>query len=166
MANFRQVWRGEKVEMILKGCVLADELARKAGYNKDRYRRIFKGQYEVFDNRSYIPKSILKTQKDIEASKRCTNLDDYLPLSYFSRYLLNVHPFTVRARIKFCNETGIKLFDFKRINGQYYIKIPQELQQKLKKGITVAITDWKSFRDYEDVNDYFIFGDFCIVFYS
>ena len=150
--------------MILKGCVLADELARKAGYNKDRYRRICKGNYFTFDQRAYIPKTSLSTQKDLIAFEESTKLDEYLPLTYFARHLLNVSPQSVRLRVKFAKETGIKIFDYIQRNGQYYIKIPKDLQAKFNQGLTVTITDWKSFRDFEDVKDHYLFGDWCIVF--
>ncbi len=150
--------------MILKNCVLSNELAKHAGYNKDRYRRICKDNYFTFENRAYIPKTSLKTQKDLINYEKCTKLDDYLPLAYFARHLLNVSPQAIRYRIKFAKETNIKIFDYIHRYGQYYIKVPKDLQAKFSLGLTLCVTDWKYFKDYEDVDDAYLFADWLIIF--
>ncbi len=162
MGTLKKIWRGN-VEMILKGCVLTSELAKKAGYvHPDRYRKLFKGQYFVFDNRGYIPIAALKTSRDLDAAARCTKLDDYLPLAYFARYILNIHPENVRRRIRFINETGCDLFEAKKVHGVNFIKIPQEVQYKLSRGYAMHIINWADFDEYENVIDHFVIGDWCV----
>ncbi len=151
--------------MILKGCVLAKELSQKAGYaSADRYRKICKDRYFVFDNKAYVPTSSLTMRKDMAAVQNCTKLDDYLPLVYFARFVLNVAPQSVRQRLKFMKATGREMFGYKRAFGADFIEIPKELQDKFKRGLTYTITDWKRFDDYENVVDHYVFGDWCIVF--
>jgi len=164
MVNILRVWRNDKVDMVLRGCVLASEISRKSGYAPDRFGRRYKDNYFVFDSTGYIPKINLTTQKEKDAAALCFNLDDYLPLVYFSRNVLNLSPHTVRERIRFMEKTGKKLFEYKRIGRQYYIHIPKELQRKFDAGFTYTVTDWKQFRDFEDVQDMYIFADWCILF--
>jgi hypothetical protein len=162
MGTLKKIWRGN-VEMILRGCVLTSELAHKAGFvHPDRYRKIYQDQYFVFDNRGYIPVNILKSQRDKDAAKRCTQLDDYLPLAYFARYLLNINPDLVRKRIRFVNETGCELLKIKKIRGVNFIYISKEIQKKLASGYAMHIINWKEFDEYENVIDHFVIGDWCV----
>lgn len=150
--------------MILRGCVLTSELAKKAGYaHPDRYRKIYQDRYFVHDNKGYIPVQFLKTARDQEAAKKCNNLDDYLPLSYFARYILNTNPANVRLRTRFMKRTGQELFSVKRVHGADFIYIPKEFQEKFKKGYVMTIKDWKAFDEFENVIDHYIFCDWCIV---
>ena len=153
------------MEMQLKDLVLASELARYAGYHVSRYAKgYFVGKTINIDGNNYIPKIYITGEKDKEALKKCTNLDNYMTIAYASKFLFDLSPNYLRYRIKFQNETGKRIFDYKKLNGVYYIEIPLELQQKLKKGVSFAITDMKRFNDFKDVRDIYIFGDVLIVF--
>ena len=60
--------------------------------------------------------------------------------------------------------TQQKIFDIKKIRNQYFFKIPEELQSKMKKHISLMVIDYGRFNNYEDVKDSFIFGDSLIIF--
>jgi len=161
---FKFIWRAD-VEMILRGLVSVPELARHAEYHPSRYgKNQFNGKTVNIDGVNYIPKLYLTSQRDMVAAKKCTNLDDYLPLKYCANYLFGVHVKTLSAKVKFQINTKEKIYDIKKISNQYFFKIPEELQQKMKKHVSLMMVDYRRFNNYEDVKDSYIFGDSLIVF--
>ena len=151
--------------MILRGLVSVSELARHAGYHPSRYtKNKFSGKTIIIDGVNYIPRLYLTSQRDMAAAKKCTDLDDYLPLKYCANYLFGVHEHTLSAKVKFQMNTNEKIYDIKKISNRYFFKIPEELQKKMKKHISLMMVDYRRFNNYEDVKDSYIFGDSLIVF--
>ena len=153
------------MEMQFKGYVMIDELAQHAGYHPTRYKKgNFKDKFINIDNKSYIPKIFLTTKRDLEAVKKCTNMDNLMSLPYVAKYLLGVSEIYLRNKIKFQKETEQKIYDIKKIQGNYFFVIPDELQIKIKKYVSYTITDFGRFEDFKDVKDSYILGDNLIVF--
>jgi len=151
--------------MQFKGYVCVDELARHAGYHPTRYKKgFFEDKFINIDGRSYIAKDYLTKKRDLEALKKCTNMDDLMSLPYCADFLLGVSEVYLRAKLRFQRGTGQKIYDIKKIQGKYYFIIPTELQEKIKKYVSYAITNYNNFTDFEDVKDSYIFGDNLIVF--
>lgn len=151
--------------MQLKGLVLVSELARHSGYHLSRYSKgQFAGKTVNIDGDNYLPKIYLTSKRDKEALEKCTNLDDYLTVGYCARYLLGLSPQYIRNKLKFQQKTTQRIYDFMKVQGVYYLKIPELLQKKIKKGVTYAVTDYRRFEDFQEVRDSYIFGDDLIVF--
>lgn len=160
----KHIWR-DRVEMQFKGYVMIDELARHAGYHPTRYTKgAFENKFIKIDNRNYIPKIFLTSKRDLEALKKCTNMDDLMSLPYCAKFLLGVSEVYLRNKIRFQRETGQKIYDIKKIQGNYFFVIPEELQKKITKYTSYTITDFSRFDDFKDVQDSFILGDNLIVF--
>jgi hypothetical protein len=163
MSILSSVWRS-KVQMILKDMVLTSQLGRESGASIDKFRKKYKGKCDFESNRNFIHKSLLTTEER-EIAKRCDNFDDYLPLSYFASHVLDVSCKTVRHRIRFAKTTGIDIIEYKEVNRLFYIKIPKQLQEKLKHGIPRAISNWDQFNWDDEIRDHYLFGDWVIVLY-
>lgn len=158
------IWR-DKVEMQFKGYVCIDELARHAGYHPTRYTKgDFKDKIVKIDSRNYIPKIFLTSQRDLKALSKCTNMDDLMSLPYCARFLLGVSELYLRNKIRFQKETNQKIYEIKKIQGNYFFVIPDELQQKIKRYVSYTVTDYGRFADFKDVKDSYILGDNLIVF--
>lgn len=161
---FNPIWRYE-VEMVLKGMVNIQDLSRHTGYHPSRYtKNQFKDKVHKIDGVNYIPKIYLTSKRDLEAITKCIDLDDYLPLSYCANYLLGKNRKILESKIKFQRLTNQKIYDLEKINQNYFIKIPKELQEKLTQHYSYAVTDMTRFKEYSDVKDTYIFGDDLIIF--
>uniref|UniRef100_UPI004048D8B2 hypothetical protein n=1 Tax=Aliarcobacter sp. TaxID=2321116 RepID=UPI004048D8B2 len=144
---------------------MIDELARHAGYHPTRYTKgNFEDKYIKIDSKNYIPKNFLTSKRDLEALSKCTNMDNFMTLPYCAKFLLGVSEVYLRNKIRFQRETGQKIYDIKRIQGNYFFIIPVELQEKIKKYVSYTITDFSRFNDFTDVKDSYILGDNLIVF--
>jgi len=160
----KYIWRNT-VEMQFKGYVMIDELARHAHYHPTRYTKgFFVDKFVKIDNRNFIPKVFLTSKRDLKALEKCTNMDNLISLPYCAKFLLGVSEVYLRNKIKFQRETGQKIYDVKKIQGNYYFVIPEELQLKIKKYVSYTITDFSRFDDFKDVKDSYILGDNLIVF--
>ena len=91
-------------------------------------------------------------------------MDDLMSLPYCAKFLLGVSEVYLRNKIRFQRETGQKIYDIKKIQGNYFFVIPEELQKKITKYTSYTITDFSRFDDFKDVQDSFILGDNLIVF--
>lgn len=153
------------MEMQFKGYVLIDELARHSGYHPTRYiKGNFENKFIKIDSRNYIPRNFLTSKRDLEALTKCTNMDNLMSLPYCAKFLLGVSESYLRNKIRFQRETGQKIYDIQKIQGNYFFVIPEELQKKIKKYVSYTITDFNSFNDFKDVKDSYILGDNLIVF--
>lgn len=153
------------MEMQFKGYVLVDELARHAGYHPTRYTKgPFEDKVVKIDSRNYIAKNFLTSKRDLDALKKCTNMDDLLTLPYVASFLLGVSEIYLRKKLQFQRETGQKIYEIKKIQGINFFVIPEELQKKLKKYVSYTVTDFGRFEDFKDVKDSYILGDNLIVF--
>lgn len=160
----KHIWR-DKVEMQFKGYVMVDELARLAGYHPSRYAKgNFIDKVVKIDNRNYIPRNFLTSTRDIAAAKKCTNMDDLMSLTYCADFLFGVSKAYLRRKIKFQRITGQKIYDIKKVQGSDFFIIPDELQKKLNRYVSYAVTDYVRFTDFQDVKDSYILGDNLIVF--
>ena len=153
------------MEMQFSGYVMVDELARHAGYHPTRYvKNSFKNKFIKIDSKKYIPKIFLTSKRDLEAVVKCTNMDNLMSLPYCAKFLLGVSEVYLRNKIKFQRETGQKIYDIQKIQGNYFFVIPEELQKKIKKYVSYTITEYSRFDDFKDVKDSYILGDNLIVF--
>lgn len=153
------------MEMQFNGYVMIDELARHAGYHSSRYAKgNFIDRVVKIDNKNYIPRNFLTSTRDIEAAKKCTNMDDLMSLAYCADFLLGVSKTYIRRKIKFQKITGQKIYDIKNVQGNIFFIIPEELQKKLTKYVSYSVTDFARFSDFNDVKDSYILGDNLIVF--
>ena len=153
------------MEMQFNGYVMVDELARHAGYHPTRYvKGTFENKFIKIDSRNYIPKNFLTSKRDLEAVVKCTNMDNLMSLPYCAKFLLGVSEVYLRDKLKFQRETGQKIYDIQKIQGNYFFVIPEELQKKIKKYVSYTITDYRRFDDFKDVKDSYILGDNLIVF--
>ena len=160
----KYIWRN-KVDMQFRGYVMVDELARHAGYHPTRYTKgAFENKFIKIDNRNYIPRNFLTKKRDLEAVAKCTNMDNLMSLPYCAKFLLGVSEVYLRNKIRFQRETGQKIYDIQKIQGNYFFVIPEELQKKIKKYVSYTITDYSRFDDFKDVKDSYILGDNLIVF--
>jgi len=151
--------------MILKGLVSVPELSKHSGYHPTRYvKNQFIGKTENINGVNYISKRYLTGKKDIEAAAKCTVLDDYLPVDYCANYLLGVNKRYLLNKIKFQTRTKQKLYDIKKIHGNYFIKIPKDLQEILKKYVSYIVVNFRNIDNVEDIKDSYIFGDDFIAF--
>lgn len=151
--------------MILKGLVSVPELAMHSGYHHTRYvKNQFEGKTYKINGVNYIPKIYLTSKRDLEAAKKCTVLDDYLPLAYCANHLLGRNKRVLESKVKFQKLTKQKIYDIKKINANYFIKIPKDLQEKIDRYSSYSVSNFQNFKEYEDVKDSYIFGDEVIVF--
>lgn len=151
--------------MILRGLVSVPELSRHSGYHMTRYvKNQFVGKTENINGINYISKLYLTSKRDIEAAKKCTVLDDYLPVDYCANYLLGVNKRYLYNKINFQKKTNQKIYDVKKIHGNYFIKIPKDLQDILKKYVSYVVVNFRKVDDIEDIKASYIFGDDFIAF--
>jgi len=110
----------------------------------------------IIKHTAYVYKDILEDS----VAHKVTNLDDYVPLGEFEEFV-SISRTALRERIYFMNRTGIKIFDYKLICNQYFLKIDDEFKYLLQNYQPFIA----SLKDLKRVKHCKLIGDLKVGFY-
>lgn len=109
----------------MSGLVLLKEIekVKNLKYDTNTLRKKYPNKIVVIRRKAYIKKDILCD----EVLQNTTDLTDYIPLGLMSE-ILSIKAELLFNRIKFMEATNSILFQYKKIEGIYFIKLQEEMK--------------------------------------
>lgn len=125
-------------------------------YTSKELKEKQKDKLVVIKHTSFIYKEVLCEV----AREKVTDLSDYIHIGELADQL-SIHKNALIRRIEFSRKTGTKLFDWKKINNMYFVKVDQDLKFLLQNYQPFVAC----FNDVDNIVHCRLFGDLKIGFY-